>query len=186
MNVFYICNYKKWIESEKLLIIAADMVIVSDLICRIFARLYAQYIPKILIHAMFMKKIFSFLAVFVCAISLHAADYAYLVLTNTSGTNTVVCLTDIEISLSDNELQITNSEGTVDFVLTELVSMQFSEDGTLSAIENVLRADAPVDVYSVNGKKLGTYQNLNAAAAALNKGMYIITDGKNSQKMIVN
>ena len=131
-----------------------------------------------------MKKIVFILAMAVCALTAQAATYAYLVFTNTGGTTTAIRVSNLTLTVSGTELQVTNDDGTVSFTLTDLASMQFSADGT-AALENVLNADAPVEVYSVTGKKLGSYESLLKAASSLDKGVYVISDGTNSQTIVV-
>ncbi len=133
-----------------------------------------------------MKKIYAFLAACMLFVSIQAADYSYLVFTNTSGVNTIVSLSDITFSLTDTGLQVTNESGTVSFTLTDLSSMQFSVDGTVaSGIDNVIKADAPVDVYLVDGLRIGSFDSLIDAVSALDEGVYVVSDGTNSQKIIV-
>ena len=53
--------------------------------------------------------------------------YPYLVFTNSSGTQTVVAVDELEIAFSNGQLVATNSEGTQTMLtLAELASMRFS------------------------------------------------------------
>ena len=101
-----------------------------------------------------MKKVFLLLAVCL-AMMAHASTYNFLVFTNTEGTKTAFSVKDLMLNVDGSDLQVTNADGTVSILLTALKSMQFSEDSIISAVENVLNADAAVQVYSVSGSLLG-------------------------------
>lgn len=117
------------------------------------------------------------------ALSAQAGDYEYLVFTNTSGVATILSVSGLTMHVNGTTLQVTNNSGTVDFTLTELAAMRFSNDPT--ALENVLAADQPVQVYSLTGVRLGSYGSLLQAAGNLGKGTYVITDGINSQTILL-
>ena len=127
------------------------------------------------------------LAMLVCAIIAQAGEYAYLVFTNTQGTKTALSVTDLTMKVNGTQLDVTNADGTLNLVLTDLAAMQFSVDGESlpQGIDNVLDADAPIDVYTILGVKLGHYNSLLEAAGVLGKGSYVITNGKNAQTIIL-
>ena len=119
-----------------------------------------------------------------CAMMAHADTYKYLVFTNQTGTTTAFALDNLILKLDGADLQVTNNEGSVNFVLTDLASMQFSMDGTTS-VENVLNADAPVQVYTLTGVSLGTYPSMFDAVKNMNAGTYVISTDKISQTIVV-
>ena len=131
-----------------------------------------------------MKKLFLLLAV-CTAMMAHASTYNFLVFTNTEGTNTAFSVKDLTLKVEGSDLLITNAEGTVSMLLTAMKSMQFSEDGTVSAVENILNADTPVQVFSVSGTSLGVYSSLMEAAQTLNAGAYVISNGSVTQTIVV-
>lgn len=131
-----------------------------------------------------MKKVFLLLAVCL-AMMTHASTYNYLVFTNIEGTNTVFSVANLWLNVDGSELQVTNADGTVSILLTALKSMQFSEDSIISAVENVLNADAAVQVYSVSGSLLGSYASLMEAAQTLDAGAYVISNGSVTQTIVV-
>ena len=131
-----------------------------------------------------MKKVFLLLAVCL-AMMAHASTYNFLVFTNTEGTNTVFSVANLWLNVDGSDLQVTNADGTVSILLTALKSMQFSEDSIISAVENVLNADAAVQVYSVSGSLLGSYGSLMEAAQTLNAGAYVISNGSVTQTIVV-
>ena len=132
-----------------------------------------------------MKKLVLFLAIFILSVSLSAAEYNYLVFTSTSGTTTALDVQNLTMSVNGSSLIVTNQAGNKTFALAELKQMQFSEDGTVTGLENVLNADRPVQVYTTDGKHIGLFENLIEATQTLTQGVYVITDGKNSQKIVV-
>ena len=103
-----------------------------------------------------MKNLFLLLALGF-AMMAHASTYNYLVFTNQAGSTTAFSVSNLTLEVNGTNLQVTNDAGTVSMVLTELASMQFSVDQTVTSVEYVLNADAPVQVYSVTGASIGTY-----------------------------
>ena len=131
-----------------------------------------------------MKNVFFLLAV-CCSLVAHASTYNYLVFTNTVGTKTAFGVEGLTLNVDGTNLQVTNMDGTVDLILTDLVSMQFSNDNSVTALEEVLNADAAVQVYSVSGALLGEYGSLMEAAQTLNAGAYVISNGSVTQTIVV-
>lgn len=134
-----------------------------------------------------MQKIGLVLALLVCAVMAQAGEYAYLVFVNQNNDTTALSVADMTLSVSENSLTVSNAEGTVNFTLTDLQFMQFMTEGGQMAqkIENVLDADAPIDVYTILGVKVGHYNSLPEAAGVLGKGSYVITNGKNVQTILL-
>ena len=134
-----------------------------------------------------MKKILVLVVAVVCAGIAQAADYPYLVFVNQSNDTTALSVTDMTLKVNDNSLTVTNAEGTVNFTLTDLQFMQFmTADGQMALrLDNILDANEPIDVYSILGVKVGHYNSLLEAAGVLSKGSYVITNGKNSQTIVL-
>ena len=123
----------------------------------------------------------------VCAGMAQAGEYAYLVFVNQSNDTTALSVTDMTLRVQENSLSVTNAEGSVNFILTDLQFMQFmTEDGQMAQrLDNILDANAPIEVYTIMGVKAGHYNSLMEAAGVLGKGSYVITNGKTSQKIIL-
>lgn len=136
-------------------------------------------------HVSIMKRFLFLISMAVCFFTAHAYDYPYLVFTNTEGITTAVNVSNLTLTVNGSEMQLTNDDGTLNFVLTDLASMQFSATETVTALKNVLNADAPVQVFSLTGISLGSYESLVSAARSLGKGIYVFSDGTNSQKIVV-
>ena len=133
-----------------------------------------------------MKKMF-LLGLLVCTGMVQAGEYAYLVFTNTEGTKTALSVTDLTMTVNGAQLDVTNTNGTVQFTLTDLPAMQFSLDGESlpEGIDNVLNADAPVTVYAINGMALGSFNSMLQAVQQVGKGTYVIVQSGKSQKLVV-
>ena len=131
-----------------------------------------------------MKKVFLLFALGF-AMMAYASTYNYLVFTNQNGTTTAFSVNNLTLKVNGNELHVTNNDGTINLVLTNLVSMQFSKDKTITSLENVINADEIVQVYSVTGTSLGTYNSMVEAAKKLSVGTYILSNGKLSQTIVV-
>lgn len=134
-----------------------------------------------------MKKIGLFLALLVCAGMAQAGEYAYLVFVNQNNDTTALSVTDMTISVHENCLKVTNADSTVNFTLTDLQFMQFmTEEGQMAMkLDHVLDANAPIDVYTILGVKVGRYNSLLEVAGVLGKGSYVISNGKNAQKILL-
>ena len=131
-----------------------------------------------------MKNLFLLLALGL-AMMAHADTYNYLVFTNQAGSTTAFAVNNLTLKVNGSDLQVTNDEGTVNLVLTELLSMQFSIDQTATGVEGILNADAPVQVYSVTGASIGTYCSMVEAAKSLNAGTYVISSGNQSLTVVI-
>lgn len=130
-----------------------------------------------------MKKVLILLLV-LCATFAQASTYKYLVFTNTAGTTTAFGVNNLTLTIDGSQLQVTSADGSVNIALTDLKSMQFSADGT-TALEKVIDADAPVQVYSISGASLGTYESMLEAAKSLHAGSYVISNGNQSQTIVI-
>ena len=131
-----------------------------------------------------MKKLFFLLALGFTMMA-HADTYNYLIFTNQAGTTTAFKVNNLTLEVDGTDLQVTNDEGTVTLILSELASMQFSVDKTVTGVENILHADAPVQVHSVTGVFMGTYNSMIDAAKCLNMGTYVISSGNQSQTVVI-
>ena len=131
-----------------------------------------------------MKNVFLLLALSL-GLMAHASTYNYLVFTNQAGTTTAFKVNNLTLEVDGTDLQVTNDEGTVSMVLTELASMQFSKDKTVTGVKDILHADAPVQVHSVSGVFMGTYNSMIDAAKCLNMGTYVISSGNQSQTVVI-
>lgn len=121
----------------------------------------------------------------VLAIAANAGTYKYLEFTNIAGKKTVFNVANLTIKVSGNDLQVTNVDGTVNLTLVDLASMQFSLTNTGTALENILNADAEIQVSTITGVSLGVYPSLSEACQSLTTGIYVISNGNQSQSIVV-
>ena len=132
-----------------------------------------------------MRRIRIVMALLACTIMAQAGEYAYLVFVNTAGTTTALSVTNMTLSVSSSELTVTNADGSQVFTLTDLATMQFSKDGSITALENVLNGEQPVEAFTVTGVEVGRFDNLREAAGRLPAGTYVIKQGSSAQTVII-
>lgn len=134
-----------------------------------------------------MKKYLLILFVSLMAsLAVQAGEYGYLVFTSTAGVNTAMKIDNLSLSVNGSQLQVTNVDGSVNFALTDLQSMHFDVSGDFdTALDNVLNADQPLQVFTLTGTSLGTFDNLMTATQQLGKGVYVISNGGNAQTIVI-
>lgn len=132
-----------------------------------------------------IKRVMMLLVVVSLAVCANAGTYKYLEFTSTSGTKTTFNVTNLTLTVSGNNLHVTNGDGTVQLTLVDLVSMQFSTTNTATALENILNADGEIQVSTITGVSLGVYSSLQEACQSLNVGVYVISNGTQSQTIVV-
>lgn len=132
-----------------------------------------------------MKKLLTIMAIVVAATTAKAAEYPYMVLRQTDGSTVVVKSDNLRFSVNEGTLTVSNADGQQVLTLANLVSMQFSKDG--SGIESlVIDTDIPVEVYNTAGVCVGRYDNLDAARAAIEAGgIYIVKTEKSTAKIYI-
>lgn len=134
-----------------------------------------------------MRKFGFIFALLVSSLMAQAGEYAYLVFVNQDNDTTALSVVDMTLSVDANSLTVTNADKTEAFTLTDLSFMQFmTADGQMAlALDNMLNADAPIDAYTITGIHAGHFNNLREAVGLLSKGCYVITNGKNFQKILL-
>lgn len=134
-----------------------------------------------------MKKYLLILFVSLMAsLAVQAGEYGYLVFTSTAGVNTAMKIGNLSLSVNGSQLQVMNVDGSVNFALTDLQSMHFDVSGDFdTALDNVLNADQPLQVFTLTGTSLGTFDNLMTATQQLGKGVYVISNGGNAQTIVI-
>lgn len=118
-----------------------------------------------------------------CVIGLTTAkayDYPYLVFQTVDGTATAVDVNDLTIAVNGSSIVVTNGSGTQAFTLSELSKMYFSATAGISEVQS--DKEQAVEVYSLSGQSLGTYDDLSTARQQLERGIYIVkANGKTSK-----
>ena len=132
-----------------------------------------------------IKRVMMLMVLVALAVCANAGTSKYLECTNTLGTKTVFNVANLTLVVSGNNLQVTNVDETVNLTLVDLASMQFSLTNTGTALENILNADAEIQVSTITGVSLGTYSSLVEACQSLSTGVYVISNGTQSQSIVI-
>lgn len=130
-----------------------------------------------------MRKKLLLLALLAGTLSAQADEYPYLIFETTDGSRTPVEVESLTIQIDDGNLV---ADGKT-FSLTSLSKMFFATtpDAT-SGIEDLRSADSgAVEVYSLNGMSLGSYNNVSEAKQSLQRGIYVIKSGSKTFKVAV-
>ena len=134
------------------------------------------------------KTIILTLLCIVSSMSMRAGDYQYLVFTMNNGTTQAVTATDLTITFAnDNLIATSGNETLATLPLATLASMEFSNDGGTTAInevnsnETVLDAnsiitDANTSIYDMQGR-------IMPKGSALQRGTYIVKNNNRTIKV---
>lgn len=83
-------------------------------------------------------------------------------------------LDNIEISFSEGNLVINNSDGEKTFVVADLQSMSFSNDEPSAAINQIAAEEnSAVTIYGIDGRICGTFSSAADVRAILPAGIYV-------------
>lgn len=113
------------------------------------------------------------------------ADYSSLVFKTTDGMTHSVGLTDLSIEFSESSMSVQNSDTTLTLPLASLVTMEFS-DGSTIIVEHFVAEHADFCIFTAAGVAMGKFSSLEAAAASLPEGVYVMksSNGDTSKIMI--
>ena len=112
-------------------------------------------------------------------------DYPYLVFQTNGGTVQTVSAQSLTITIADGQLVATNADGSQTFPLAELSKMYFSATATAIGETPAATTTEPVEVFTLSGLSMGTYENLQQAQATLQKGIYVVRSGRETLKIAV-
>lgn len=137
-----------------------------------------------------MKKLMIFLMCVTAMISKAMAyDYNYLSFETSDGSVVSMDVTSLIITISGTTLTVTNTSANQSFTLTNLSNMHFSttdETTDAAGITSLVDSDCQeVEVYSLSGISMGTFDNLNSAKGNLPKGIYVIKNNDKTYKVTV-
>lgn len=134
-----------------------------------------------------MKKILTLLVMMgiACTTTL-ADDYTYLTVKKTDGTEQSFASSGLKITFSDSNMAVTASSATATFPLADLEKMFFSATATgIVNISTASQAKAGVEVFSLDGRSLGTFATCDEATNQLGHGVYIIKQNGRTFKQLV-
>ena len=114
-----------------------------------------------------------------------AYEYPFLTFQSNDGSSKTVSVESLSITVSNGQLVVTNADGTESFALTDLSKMYFSENGGSTVIANVDTGNDHVDVFTISGMHLGTFQTVDAAKASLKPGLYVMKSNNKTLKTTV-
>lgn len=133
-----------------------------------------------------MKKLMMTLLTVMLAVGAQAYDYPYLTFENADGSQSSVSVESLTLTVSGNQIVAVGADGTHAFPLASLGKMFFSKEAAqTTGITTVNDAASPVEVFSVAGVSLGTFQSAGEAQSQLKPGVYVVKQGKRTLKTVV-
>ena len=121
-----------------------------------------------------MRKKLLLLSAMVCVSLGMFADYSALTFTDNTGERFSINTENLVITVADGQLQAVSGDNQMQFVLTDLASMEFTNEDT-SGVEAVNAVSGGVTLYSVDGSVAGTFSSLDQAKSRLPEGVYVVT-----------
>lgn len=108
-----------------------------------------------------------------CAISTASADeFPYLAFRIGDGNLRVMAIEDMNLTIADGNLVVTNSTEKETFALSDLSEMFFAADvSNVNLVES--NTDSSIDVCSMAGVSFGKFATKSEAASSLSAGIYI-------------
>lgn len=130
-----------------------------------------------------MKKIFLIFSLIIMSLASNAAEYSYLAIQKTDGTSIVVKSDGLRFFVKDGTLTIAHENEKQTLNLAELTSMRFATES--SGIESlVIGSDIAVEIYSISGAHIGSYDNFNEAITRINtRGIYLFKTERGTAKI---
>ena len=127
------------------------------------------------------------LTLLLATIGVEAADYQFLNIEKTDGTQQSITAVGLTLNYSGETLTATNGSESYTFTLSELNRMYFSNDevqastgddvvNAITDIDNA--ADTETEIYDMNGRQIPVSEKLR-------KGVYIFKNGNKTKKVIV-
>ena len=130
-----------------------------------------------------MKKILTFMIATCTFVASHAITYPYLILETTNGESFTLPASGLTITFSNG--QLVASDGT-QIALSSLSKMFFSDTQGIETTILPSSLTGSVEVYTVSGKAIGTYNDARTALTHLSHGVYILKDQRNQPIKVVS
>jgi hypothetical protein len=117
----------------------------------------------------------------------YANDYTYnyLVFTTQDGTEKAIAVENLKLSFVDGQLVVDNGVESQTYSLTSLSKMFFSESTVDGIVETVINGNEDVDVFTVSGIWMGKFGNVDDAKKSLQRGVYVLKQGKTTSKIAI-
>lgn len=133
-----------------------------------------------------MKKTLLTFAIALCTSFSFAGDYDYITFITSDGSQHIASA-GLMMTISGSNLVADNGTSNLTITLSKLQKMYFSdENGIYTGLEtNGFNEDASVLVFTIDGKNIGSYDNIHSAVVGLAAGTYIVRQNTNSIKIII-
>ena len=134
-----------------------------------------------------MKNILILILTFTTSLMTYANDYTYnyLVFTTQDGTEKAIAVENLKLSFVDGQLVVDNGVESQTYSLTSLSKMFFSENTVDGIVETVINGNEDVDVFTVSGIWMGKFGNVDDAKKSLQRGVYVLKQGKTTSKIAI-
>lgn len=134
-----------------------------------------------------MKNILILILTFTTSLMTYANDYTYnyLVFTTQDGTEKAIAVESLKLSFVNVQLVVDNGVESQTYSLTSLSKMFFSESTVDGIVEAVINGNEDVDVFTVSGIWMGKFGNVDDAKKSLQRGVYVLKQGKTTSKIAI-
>lgn len=134
-----------------------------------------------------MKNILILILTFTTSLMTYANDYTYnyLVFTTQDGTEKAIAVANLKLSFVNGQLVVDNGVESQTYSLTSLSKMFFSESTVDGIVETVINGNEVVDVFTVSGIWMGKFGNVDDAKKSLQRGVYVLKQGKTTSKIAI-
>ena len=131
-----------------------------------------------------MKKILlSFLLLLGAATISKAQTYPYLSVQTTEGEVQTLSVDGLTMSVADGQMTFANGETSVSVALSSLAKMYFASSAT--GVKELTSTNSPVEVYAVDGHRVGKFASLGVAVSGLRSGVYVVKSNDVTLKISV-
>lgn len=134
-----------------------------------------------------MKNTLILILTFTTSLMTYANDYTYnyLVFTTQDGTEKAITVENLKLSFVDGQLVVDNGVESQTYSLTSLSKMFFSESTVDGIVETVINGNEDVDVFTVSGIWMEKFENVDDAKKSLQRGVYVLKQGKTTSKIAI-
>ena len=134
-----------------------------------------------------MKNILILILTFTTSLMTYANDYTYnyLVFTTQDGMEKAITVENLKLSFVNGQLVVDNGVESQTYSLTSLSKMFFSENTVDGIVETVINGNEDVDVFTVSGIWMGKFGNVDDAKKSLQRGVYVLKQGKTTSKIAI-
>ncbi len=134
-----------------------------------------------------MKKTFIALMATLGVLTAQADDFGYLTFQTTDGTKVSMASTSLVITFENGNMIVSNGIENQTFALSDFSKMYFSDEAESSGIdETTLSEDnEAVEVFTLTGISLGSFDNLKQAQTTLQHGIYVVKSQRQTFKIAV-